>query len=224
MKSINKKLYTIIAVCLLTMIFSVVALAETGTSSGSDTSLPSVTTSQTGTTESEGNTSTESGDESNTQSGDESGDGTQSGEEATSSDLTGSDSSLTSGESDLSSVESTTSETSSKPKYHGNIGGTVSDGIDTSGWGTGANSESPASVGTTKKTGGKKITDFNVIFNLMIIVGVILMVAAISALIYVNRKSFLKTASATAGRNNLTERQKRKNNHKNRTNVYRPRD
>ena len=245
MKSLNKKLYSVIIVCLLVLCFSLSVFAtesSTPTTPDLGSSQASVTTSTPsvdGTSSSEGTSSNGAGDglsdASNT-----SGEGTESGDlNSTGSDLSGS--------SDLASVEQTasyesntavtsTGKTSSKkPTYHGNIGGYVDDEADTSGWGTDDSSSELVSAGTTEKKENKKITDYSGLLWILIWIPILLILGSVGALVYVNRKAFFEAeesysdsddANKPPKRRKLSaaEKAKRKNNHKNRTNVYKPRD
>lgn len=214
MKSINKKLYTVIAVCLLSLLLTVGVMAETSSSvANTSSATPSTPVSSTVTENSSGTTS---GDSSDTESGDEIG-----------SDVSDS-SDLTSNESDVSSdgslINSTVSDTSSK-KPNINIGGYIDDETDTSGWGTGdeESSEPLVSVGTTEKGESKQISNYSTLLWVLIWIPVLLIIGSVAALIYVNRKAFLtEGAPATAGE--ISKKQKAKETHKKRTNVYKPRD
>ncbi len=238
MKNINKKLYLVIVVCLLLLCFSLNVLAtESSNVSTNISSLP------------------ESGQ---TSSGDEGTSSNESdfnqGDESTSSDLTD----VSSGEEDLNSTDSNLSDgsgtesessdqsdasdvssdeaSSKKPSSQGNVGGYINDEADTSGWGGGTDftSSKLTSAGTTEKKDNKNITNYSALLWILIWIPVLLIFASIGALVYVNRKAFLKQDTSFANTNNIyspkrrkisaAERAKLKNNHKNRTNIYRPRD
>ena len=234
MKNINKKLYSVIVVCLLILCFSLNALAT----ESSDISALSSSTQDSVTTSS--NTADENASESDSSEFDEN----TSSNLTDSSSIEGSD--LSSTESDLSndsnfesgdqeqpgiSSDATSSKTSSK---HGNIGGYVNDEADTSGWGGDDVSSQLVSAGTTEKKENKKITDYTSLLWILMFIPILLIIASIGALVYVNRKAFLNGASSFDDSDDLTppkrkkisaaEKAKIKNNHKNRTNVYKPRD
>lgn len=228
MNAINKKLYVLIFVCLLALVFTVGALAENAGSTPTTTSSSSANTEPTSSNlqSGDGNTS-DTGSEltSDLQSGDTGSDLTSdSSNVSDASDLTSSDAS---GITDSSAENESDVSSQKKPTYHGNIGGTVSDGIDTSGWGTDNEEDedivtSPTqSAGTTQK-GGKQITDYSTLLWWLMIIPIALMIGSIAALVYVNRKQFVEGAST--GDKKPTPTKKKKNNHNNRTNVYRPRD
>ncbi len=246
MKSLNKKLYSVIVACLLLLCFSLSALAtevsvpNTGESNSS--SQATVTTS----TPVEGGTSSIESTTSNGEGGDSSDTSDTSGEGTESGDLSSIHSDL-SGSSDLSSVEQTTSyeddedtssgKTSSKrPSNYGNIGGYVDDEADTSGWGGSDDDVSSelVSAGTTEKKDNKNITNYSGLLWILIWIPVLLILGSVGALVYVNRKAFFEGEDEFSDlddenppkRKKLSavEKAKRKNNHKNRTNVYKPRD
>ena len=85
-----------------------------------------------------------------------------------------------------------------------------------------------------EKKDNKNITNYSALLWILIWIPVLLIFASIGALVYVNRKAFLKQDTSFANTNNIyspkrrkisaAERAKLKNNHKNRTNIYRPRD
>lgn len=240
MKNINKKLYLVIVVCLLLLCFSLNVLAtESSNVSTNISSLP-----ESGETSSGDGEGAASGNESDYLEGDES----------TSSDLTD----VSSGEEDLSSTDSNLSDgsgtesessdqsdasdvssdeaSSKKSSSQGNVGGYINDEADTSGWGGGTDFTSSrlTSAGTTEKKDNKNITNYSALLWILIWIPVLLIFASIGALVYVNRKAFLKQDTSFANTNNVyspkrrkisaAERAKLKNNHKNRTNIYRPRD
>ena len=241
MKSINKKLYSVIIVCLLILCFSLSALAT----ESSNPSTPSPSSSQTSvTTSTDTQTSVEStsSEGENITSSDTSdifGEGTESGDlSSTESDLLGS-SDLASDElttSIQSSVQDTSSNktSSKKPGYYGNVGGYIDDEADTSGWGGGDDfvSSELASAGTTEKKQDKNITNYSGLLWILIWIPVLLILGSVGALVYVNRKAFLEAEDSDSDDANppqrrqlsAAEKAKRKNNHKNRTNVYKPRD
>lgn len=215
MKSINKKLYTALTVCLLSLLLTVGVMAETSSSTAGTSSVQSTpVSSNTGDVSSD----TTSGDSSDTESGDESG-----SDVSDSSDLTSNESDITSDSSNLSST-AVSSATSSKKNY-GNIGGYINDETDTSGWGTGDEevSEPLVSVGTTEKGEGKQISNYSGLLWVLIWIPILLIIGSVAALIYVNRKSFLTEGAPTDG-DEPSKKQKAKNSHKKRTNVYKPRD
>jgi hypothetical protein len=153
MKNINKKLYSVIAVGLLVLCFSLNVLAtESSNVDASTSSLPDFVTTSSG---DEGTSSNESdfnqGDEGSSDFTDvSSGEGDLS---STESDLlNGSDTeSEITDQSDAS--DNNSDKTSSKTSYQGNIGGYINDEADTSGWGGGTDfvaSKLP-SPGTTEK-------------------------------------------------------------------------
>lgn len=213
MKSINKKLYTALAVCLLSLLLTVGVMAETSSSVANTSSTGSAPVSS---AVDENSSSTESGDGSNTESDDETG-----SNESNSSDLT-------SGEGDNSSnsslISSTVSNVSSK-KPNINIGGYIDDETDTSGWGTGDDelSEPLVSVGTTEKGESKQISNYGTLLWVLIWIPVLLIIASVAALVYVNRKAFL-TEGAPAEMGETAKKQNAKKARKKRTNVYKPRD
>lgn len=236
MKNINKKLYSVIAVCLLVLCFSLNVLAtESSNVDASASSLPdSVTTS--------------SGDEGTSSNESDFNQGDEGSSDFT--DVSSSEGDLSSTESDLLNGSDTESEitdqsdasdnnsdkTSSKTSYQGNIGGYINDEADTSGWGGGTDfvaSKLP-SPGTTEKKDNKKITNYSGLLWILIWIPVLLIFASIAALVFVNRKAFLKQDASFADSDNVyspkrrklsaAEKAKLKNNHKNRTNSYRPRD
>lgn len=214
MSSINKKLYTVIAVCLLSLLLTVGVMAETSSSvTTTSSNAPSTPTSS---TTDETNSSTESGDIADTESGDELTSG-----ESDSSDLTSGEDELTS---DTSSTASVVSGTSSKKPYQ-NIGGYVDDETDTSGWGTGDDESSAplVSVGTTEKGEGKQISNYSTLLWVLIWIPVLLIIASIAALVYVNRKAFLTEGDAPVS-DDAPKAKKAKAKTKKRTNVYKPRD
>lgn len=215
MKSINKKLYTALTVCLLSLLLTVGVMAETSSSTAGTSSVQSTpVSSNTGDVSSD----TTSGDSSDTESGDESG-----SDVSDSSDLTSNESDITPDSSNLSST-AVSSATSSKKNY-GNIGGYINDETDTSGWGTGDEevSEPLVSVGTTEKGEGKQISNYSGLLWVLIWIPILLIIGSVAALIYVNRKSFLTEGAPTDG-DEPSKKQKAKNSHKKRTNVYKPRD
>ena len=216
MKSINKKLYTALAVCLLSLLLTVGVMAETSSSTAGTSSVQSTPVSS---TTGDVSSDTTSGDSSDTESGDESG-----SDVSDSSDLTSNESDITSDSSNLSSTV-VSSATSSKKTYHGNIGGYINDETDTSGWGTGDEevSEPLVSVGTTEKGEGKQISNYSGLLWVLIWIPILLIIGSVAALIYVNRKSFLTEGAPTDG-DEPSKKQKTKNSHKKRTNVYKPRD
>lgn len=212
MNSINKKLYTVIAVCLLSLLLTVGVMAETSSSvTTTSSNAPTAPTSS-----SEGNTDTESGDVSDAESGDES-----ESDESDSSDLTSGEDELTSG---TESTTSVVSATSSKKPYQ-NIGGYVDDETDTSGWGTGDDESSAplVSVGTTEKGESKQISNYSTLLWVLIWIPVLLIIASVAALVYVNRKAFLTEGDAPAG-DDAPKGKKAAAKTKKRTNVYKPRD
>lgn len=235
MNSINKKLYTVIAVCLLILTLTVSAMAENGTSSEVVVTSSNPIASDTTGTESDTASDTQSSDDTSlTESGtsDLTSDTSDISDVSVSSDLTNSDSSVTSQSNTTSYSGTTDTTTSKKSTYYGNVGGTVSDGIDTSGWGTGEEEVSSelASVGTTEKTGSKKIGSYSNLLWILIWIPILLIIGSVAALIYVNRKAFLN-GDTSGGKDkgnkpdkSANDKNKRKNNHKNRTNIYRPRD
>lgn len=252
MKRLNKKLYSVIFICLLTLCFTLSVMATNASDSTVSTSsvVSTSTSSEQGGTEptSSGNGEGE-GDDSGDNSSEltdsdlstESGEGTESDESGTSeSDLIeGSD--ISSGE-DTSSNESETSETESygnttskrRPSNHGNVGGVVSDEADTSGWGDEeTETSSLVSAGTTEKKDNKNITNYSSVLWILIWIPILLILGSVIALVYVNRKAFLEGESDSLFDGNerpqkrrlsAAEKTKRKNNHRNRTNIYRPRD
>lgn len=254
MKSLNKKLYSVIFICLLTLCFTLSVMATNASNStGSTGSVVSTSTSnEQGGTESTSSGNGE-GDGNTDASGDlsseltdsdlssESGEGAESDESgASESDLTeGPD--ISSGE-DMSSDESVTSDTDSngnttskkRPSNHGNVGGVVSDEADTSGWGDEeTETSSLVSAGTTEKKDNKNITNYSSVLWILIWIPILLIIGSVVALVYVNRKSFLEGEDDSLSDGNekpkkrrlsAAEKTKRKNNHRNRTNIYRPRD
>lgn len=196
----SKKIYSIIIVCLLSLVMSVSALAETSSNSVSS-NTPSSPSSVTQNSSKEENTSSSDSDASDTSSD--------------------SEESLVSGTVSLITEDTSSKDASSnKSGYQGNVGGTVNDGIDTSGWGTGEEESSELqSVGTTDETKDKEITDFESLFWILIWIPILLIIGSIGALIYVNRKSFLNPDKSGA---KSKKNSKSKNNK--RTNVYKPRD
>ena len=120
------------------------------------------------------------------------------------------------------------------PSGYGNVGGTVDDGIDTSGWGTEDASSELQSAGTTEKTGSKQITDYSTLLWILIWIPILLIIASVAALVYVNRKEFLngekEDLSDNGDKTSSKKKTKRKTvskskaSHKKRTNVYKPRD
>ena len=84
------------------------------------------------------------------------------------------------------------------------------------------------------KKDNKKITNYSGLLWILIWIPVLLIFASIAALVFVNRKAFLKQEASFADSDNVyspkrrklsaAEKAKLKNNHKNRTNSYRPRD
>ena len=90
-----------------------------------------------------------------------------------------------------------------------------------------------ASAGTTEKKENKKITNYSSLLWVLIWIPILLILGSVGALVYVNRKSFLEADEDSSDSDDNTpkrrrfsaaEKAKRKNNHKNRTNVYKPRD
>ena len=246
MKSINKKLYSVIVVCLLVLCFSVSVLAT-------ESSIP--TTPNNSSQPSEATPSTPSG-ENNSEVSSPEGEGTSS--EFTDISSNTSDIASNDGSSDVNSTESTPLESSDvesnestnsnitnvsdvssrktsskKQSNHGNVGGYVDDEADTSGWGDEESSEL-VSAGTTEKKDDKKITDYSSLLWILIWIPVLLIIGSVGALVYVNRKAFLEqegslpdfddTKPPKRRKLSAAEKAKRKNNHKNRTNVYKPRD
>ena len=241
MKSLNKKLYSVIIVCLLVLCFSLSVFAteitDPNTSSSSQAAVTTSTQSEEGTGSDE---STPSDGDASSDLSSTSSDGTESGDlSSTDSDLSGS-SNLSSGEQVVSNEsdekDTSSGKTSSKrPSYHGNVGGYIDDEADTSGWG-GSDDESSelVSAGTTEKKENKNITDYSGLLWILIWIPVLLILGSVGALVYVNRKAFFEAEETYSDlddenppkRRKLSaaEKAKRKNNHKNRTNVYKPRD
>ena len=130
------------------------------------------------------------------------------------------------------------SNNTSKNSYSGNVGGyendgdgwdgTVSDG-DVDGWTEQEEPSSLVSIGTTQK-GKKNIGNgsFHSWVVIILIVSIVLMAGSISALVYVNRKEFLQENNddyfPPSNGNPPIKNTNYKNNHKNRTNIYKPRD
>lgn len=248
MKSLNKKLYSVIIVCLLLLCFTVGVMANngtessvSGTSSGQNTGTPSGTGSGTeGSSDTNVSGANSSGTDSNATGSGETGSGeisseeTVSGESSNESTTESDESGINDGSSYVES-QTTTSYTNgdsnnNNNNYQGNIGGEVIDEADTSGWG-GDNKKPLVSAGTTKKKANKNITDFSKYLWIALYISLVFIAASITGLVVVNRKSFLNQMNNHGGnaayqRRNITasDRQKRKNNHKNRTNIYRPRD
>ncbi|MBE6761069.1 MAG: hypothetical protein E7551_02160 [Ruminococcaceae bacterium] len=244
MKSLNKKLYLVISVCLLVLCFSLSALATgvdntsstTSTSSQETVTTSSSTPSETESSDTEGSSSNVDGENSSDLSSDLE-DENESGDlSSAESDLSGS-SEITSGDEDESDSEDTSSsKTSSKKPSYGNIGGYVDDEADTSGWGDGEDEDSSqlVSAGTTEKKDNKNITDYTSLLWILIWIPILLILGSVGALVFVNRKAFVEAEELYSDTDDLnppkrkklsaTEKAKRKNNHKNRTNVYKPRD
>ncbi len=253
MKSVTKKLYAVLIVSVLMLCFSVVALASGAAGTPPGVIAPPTSTSDTTTTSTDTVTSfdTTTSDETGSDlNGDSSG--------TDSSDLVSGESMPdTSGESSMLgtiSMESDTNQipsaivsqkpTGSKVQYGGNTNANIDDGIDTSGWGDEDEVSEPVSVGKeAKKAGNKKMLDVAGLFWILIWIPVLLIIASIVALIYVNRKGFVGDAPASdTDVTSVTEGEeisstsdndkkqpkkkakKAKENHSKRTNVYRPRD
>lgn len=257
MKSINKKLYAVILACLMLLSFGIVAIAEEGAptnpgTNNSTTEVPSSPTDPEGPGETDstgtGNTttvptnpseivSTDNGSTNNSglvnsivsSSADNSSD-------TNTSKISTSSKSSSSKKQTYSSKKQTTTDNNDyqKPSGYGNVGGTVDDGIDTSGWGTEDASSELQSAGTTEKTGSKQITDYSTLLWILIWIPILLIIASVAALVYVNRKEFLngenKDLSDNGDKTSSKKKTKRKTvskskaSHKKRTNVYKPRD
>lgn len=248
MNSFSKKLYAVLIVSVLMLCFSVAALASGAIDPGT-TITPSSSA-----TDSSGESSSAVAPSSDMT---ESGDGSSSLTDTSSSESDpglSSDSSLTDTSSDplasaTISMQSSTTEvpgatvstvkpTSSKTQYGGTVDTEIDDGIDTSGWGE--ESSEPVSVGVTgEKAGSKKMLDVAQLFWILIWIPILLIIASIAALIYVNRKGFVGGADsgastaateedAVVSSSEKKEKKKKsgktKENQNKRTNVYRPRD
>ena len=256
MKSINKKLYAVILACLLLLSFSIVAIAEEGTpsNSGNNSSTSNTISAPADTSDTNGSNSTGSGDTSNTTPSDiyssdteisSTGNGTESYDVSSLADnssntntskISTSSKSSSSKKQTYSSKKQTTTDNNDyqKPSGYGNVGGTVDDGIDTSGWGTEDASSELQSAGTTEKTGSKQITDYSTLLWILIWIPILLIIASVAALVYVNRKEFLngekEDLSDNGDKTSSKKKTKRKTvskskaSHKKRTNVYKPRD
>ena len=257
MKSINKKLYAVILACLLLLSFSIVAIAEEGTpsNSGNNSSTSNTTSAPADTSDTNGSNSTGSGDTSNTTPSDvyssdteisSTGNGTESYDVSSLADnssntntskISTSSKSSSSKKQTYSSKKQTTTDNNNdyqRPSGYGNVGGTVDDGIDTSGWGTEDASSELQSAGTTEKTGSKQITDYSTLLWILIWIPILLIIASVAALVYVNRKEFLngekEDLSDNGDKTSSKKKTKRKTvskskaSHKKRTNVYKPRD
>lgn len=253
MNCVSKKLYAVLIVSVLMLCFSVVALASGALDPGAGIA-PSSSTTDTGVgSSSAADTSSEP-----SESGALSSEMTDGSSDPNASGLS-SDSNLIGASSDsmasatISMTSSTTqipgatvsqSKTSSKTQYGGTVDTNIDDGIDTSGWGDEDDASEPVSVGTEgKKAGNKKMLDVAGLFWILIWIPVLLIIASIAALIYVNRKGFVggdapkaaeevtadgEEISSTSEKSQKKEKKKkaakRKENHNKRTNVYRPRD
>ena len=237
MKNLNKKLYSVITACLLMLCFTIVAMATNGTD-GSDipSSSQEVTdSSKNDDIDSSSKTEPSSNDTSEADSfevvsSENSEDKTSSAAESASSDITTSE--------QANSLIASSENTSSKKANYSNIGGVVNDEQDDSEWGANKDKVSSESEETdeddTKKRKEKNITDYSDILWILIWIPVLLILASVGALVYVNRKEFLQedglsfddSAEPDSNKKKVLaeEKAKRKNNHKNRTNVYRPRD
>lgn len=134
----------------------------------------------------------------------------------------------------ISSQRNYSSKTPSTSSKRGSVGGTISDGIDTSGWGTGSEDQnsSTQSVGMAgEKANDKKMFNLAKLLWILIWIPIALIIASIAALIHVNKPSFLgKTASAGNAADKGTHTYK-KNDGKGaarkkskKKNVYRPHD
>ena len=242
MKSLNKKLYSVIVACLLLLCFSLSVLATEITDPNTSSSSQAAVTTSTPSEESTGSDeSTPSDGDASSDLSSTSSDGTESGDlSSTDSDL--SDSSNLSSDEQVVSNESDKKDTSSgktsskRPSYHGNVGGYIDDEADTSGWGGSDDDVSSelVSAGTTEKKDNKNITNYSGLLWILIWIPVLLILGSVGALVYVNRKAFFEGEDEFSDlddenppkRKKLSaaEKAKRKNNHKNRTNVYKPRD
>ena len=261
MKNLNKKLYTVIIACLLMLCFSVVSMATDGTDSiventSSDVSAESSKEETTNTSSEIENVTSETSSAPSSESSaeqvssdKEEGASSEEKTETSSSETEDSNETQNSTSSSLvidTSSKSTTSvqsqkDASSSNKVSGNVGGIVVDEPDTSGWGgsdsadgeDSKTSSNQSEIFTQKKT-EKNITNFSGLFWILIWIPILLIIASVCALIYVNRKAFLteenfrfdKIFASSSNKKKISqeEKAKRKNNRKNRTNVYRPRD
>lgn len=246
MKSINKKLYAVILVCLMLLSFGIVAIAEEVTSSN----ISNISSSPANTESSGGNESAGTGDTTSlpTYTSDVSSTDISSATDSQpvssdTSNLTDSSYNTNTSESLISSKPSSSKNqtTSSKnqtttdgnnyqrPSGYGNVGGNVDDGIDTSGWGSDDTSELQ-SAGTTEKTSGKEITNYSNLLWILIWIPILLIIASVAALVYVNRKGFVEGEKENLSNDDKDisskkkNAKKRKNSHKKRTNIYKPRD
>lgn len=247
MNSINKKLYAVILVCLMLLSFGIVAIAEEGTSSNTG----NVSSSTANTESSGGNESAGTGDTtslptytSDVSSTDISSNTVSELVSSYTSNLTDSSyntntsESLTSSKSSsskkqtYSSKKQTTTDNNNdyqKPSGYGNVGGNVDDGIDTSGWGSDDTSELQ-SAGTTEKTSSKEITNYSNLLWILIWIPILLIIASVAALVYVNRKGFVEGEKENLSKDGKDSSSKKKNvkkrkaSHKKRTNIYKPRD
>ena len=218
MKDVKIFLTTALVVCVLALGVSSAAFAESSGMSG---------------TESGGSSSVDSGASSGGVSSEDVGGESSdvSGVESTGSDLTGS-SALSSATASVISSENGSSKTSSKQNSttsktnNSNVGGKIDDGVDTSGWGSGNDDVSGElqSVGTeADKAGAKKIMDLAKTIRILIWIPILLIIASVAALIYVNQKSFLGPQTASTGKRGGKKKSgsKKAGHH---DQIYRPRD
>lgn len=130
-----------------------------------------------------------------------------------------------------SSTAQTTSKSTNSIKSNVNAGN-IDDGIDSSGWGSKEDESSSQlqSAGTqSNKVGSKKMFNLAKLLWILIWIPVLLIIASVAALIYVNRKGFLGESSGKrhssgrpSGRGSSSKRTSaRSSQHKN---IYRPRD
>lgn len=246
MKSLNKKLYSVIFACLLMLCFTVGVMAtdidssvinDTSKTEGTDSSdvvssdVNSDVTTSTDTEVSSSNT-TSTGSFLNSSS--EAKTSSDIKEETVSSKSEKASSTINSNiANNVQSNEQISSNNNTSKNSYSNIGGVVNDEPDTSGWGEKQDDTVSDEEDTTKRK-DKNITDFSGIFWILIWIPVLLILASVGALVYVNRKAFLEEGDASSNdaiasipakkKPSAEEKAKRKNNHKNRTNVYKPRD
>lgn len=104
-----------------------------------------------------------------------------------------------------SSKKSTTGNTASQSavSQKSNVGGTISDSIDTSGWGSNAaeTSSQAQSVGMASNAAtSKKMFNLAKLIWMIIWIPIALIVASVAALVHVNKKSFLNEAEGAPGK------------------------
>ncbi len=244
MKSINRKLYSIIVICLLLLCFSLNVLPT----ESSAVSTPSESKQETIETNSN-NSAEDKNDVSNPSSAaEESSSSSESSSSAVESDIstttsdssaassaesdTSNESNVTSTSSEKVSSEKSSSENSSSEKTSSKneVGGYVDDESNSSDLKAEDVSSKLDNTNATENKKGNKNIGLLILLWILAFVLIGLIIASVGALVYVNKKEFLNATgffenfASPKRRFSVGEKAKVRNNHKNRTNVYKPRD